>query len=147
MADILSEGFLKAPWIGRRVSMLLCRAIFSVGVLAVCAGRVNAFELAPYLESPPNDKPQGKVGISFQDGGQRLRAGLNVEGKDGQTTVRPQLTSSFAIGEEAMLLCMCRPRCLPSTCPLPADPNHTAQRLALGENRLKQPQHCRERGQ
>ena len=100
MADILSEGFLKVPWIGRRVSMLLCRAIFSVGVLAVCIGRVNALELAPYLESPSGNKSQGRVGIAFQDGGHRLRAGLNVEGEDGQTTVRPQLSSSFAIGEK-----------------------------------------------
>jgi len=100
VADVLSEGCLKVPWIGRRFSKLLSRTLFSVGVLAVCTGRVNAFELAPYLESTSNDKSQGRVGISFQDGGQRLRAGLNVEGEDGQTTVRPQLSSSFAIGEK-----------------------------------------------
>ncbi len=74
--------------------------MLSIGLLAVCAGRVNALELAPYLESSANDKPQGQIGVSFQDGGLRLRAGLKVEVKDDHTETLPQLSSAFAIGEK-----------------------------------------------
>jgi len=75
------------------------RRISVLPILIALAGPVGAFEIGPYFESA-NDKPKGGFGISFQETALRLKAGLNVEIKNGKTRTLPQISSSYSFGKK-----------------------------------------------